>query len=598
MRSSRAAASVGLLCAPRESNGSFRSGISPVLALLKAVRRSSAIGTLSVIPIGASSSTCVAFSIARSPAAGSVDASSGAIVAIAATRPKCRTPIVNVPLRVRPDSTSSAAFERVGTASPSPRPHRASAHIAIGTLADGSNASATRPAASSPAPAAAFRGSARAANAASGSTLTISAPSIGVYCQTMITSNTPRKSAPTSAPKTRPRQTFAGTVRRSDGRQPSAAVGSSSRRQAATSPAAATGACAIKIARQSKSCVRTPPSAGPSAAPNVPASVQTFTAISDSAPASSSPAPAPCTQRAAIKNHSACADAHAIVAARKSSEPAANTSRARNRCTKNTSASAVSATAALYAVTIHDTPVIDVSKREYSCGSARTTIDESANAIATSAATSNCWGLTPKGSDPGLSVLRRALFGDCVEPFAEIIDIAREIIQPRQLRQGFEPEDALEHRRRAVLDRPAGAVVAPSLGDQPALDQARNRRVGRDATDPRDLRPRHRPEVRDDRQRLQSRLRDPALHRTFEQPPARHRGVARRAESPAAGHLLEDDAAAPLAVALRQQSQSHLDSLAVVVRGRDELFQWQRRAGNDEQRLQRARQLVERIGGD
>src|SRR5436190_1092297 len=593
MRSSRAAASVGLLCAPRESNGSFRSGISPVLALLKAVRRSSAIGTLSVIPIGASSSTCVAFSIARSPAAGSVDASSGAIVAIAATRPKCRTPIVNVPLRVRPDSTSSAAFERVGTASPSPRPHRASAHIAIGTLADGSSASATRPAASRPAPAAAFRGSARAANAASGSTLTISAPSIGVYCQTMITSSTPRKSAPTSAPKTRPRQTFAGTVRRSDGRQPSAAVGSSSRRQAATSPAAATGACAIKIARQSKSCVRTPPSAGPSAAPNVPASVQTFTAISDSAPASSSPAPAPCTQRAAIRNHSACADAQAIVAARKSSEPAANTSRARHRCTKNTSASAVSATAALYAVTIQDTPVIDVSKREYSCGSARTTIDESANAIATSAATSHV-----RCQAPDVSALGGALFGDCVEPFAEIIDIAREIIQPRQLRPGFEPEDPLEHRRRAVLDRAADAVVAPRLGDQPALDQACNRRIGRDATDPRDLRPRHRPEVRDDRQRLQRGLREPALHRTFEQPPARHRGVARRAESPAAGHLLEDDAAAPLAVALRQQSQSHLDSLAVVVRGRDELFQWQRRAGNDEQRLQRARQLVERIGGD
>jgi hypothetical protein len=42
----------------------------------------------------------------------------------------------------------------------------------------------------------------------------------------------------------------------------------------------------------------------------------------------------------------------------------------------------------LYDVTIHDTPVIDVSKREYSCGNASTTIDESANAIATIAATS------------------------------------------------------------------------------------------------------------------------------------------------------------------------------------------------------------------
>src|SRR5215468_10398502 len=121
--------------------------------------------------------------------------------------------------------------------------------------------------------------------------------------------------------------------------------------------------------------------------------------------------------RATIRNQSACADAHAIVAARNSSAPVQNTSRARKRCTRKTNASAVTATAALYDVTIHDTPVIDVSKREYSCGRARTTMDESAKAIATSAATvaprshvlGTVPGTCPRDSPSVMSVLGYAL---------------------------------------------------------------------------------------------------------------------------------------------------------------------------------------------
>ena len=48
----------------------------------------------------------------------------------------------------------------------------------------------------------------------------------------------------------------------------------------------------------------------------------------------------------------------------------------------------MTATAALYDVTIHDTPVIEVSNRVYNCGSPSTTIEESANATATIPATS------------------------------------------------------------------------------------------------------------------------------------------------------------------------------------------------------------------
>jgi hypothetical protein len=183
-----------------------------------------------------------------------------------------------------------------------------------------------------------------------------------------------------------------------------------------------------------------------------------------------------------------------------------------------------------------------------------------------------------------------------VEPFAEVVDIAREIIQPRQLRKRLEPEDALEHRRRAVLDRAADAVVAPRFGNQPALDQARHGRIGRHAADPRDLRPRHRPQVGDDRHRLQRRLRQPALHGPLEQPTARLGRIPRCTEGPAARHLLQHDSAAALAVALGQQAERRLDALAVVVRGRDELLHGQRRARNHQQRLERARELVERIG--
>src|SRR5204862_2128208 len=139
-----------------------------------------------------------------------------------------------------------------------PAPHSASAQIANGTLADGRSASATSPLQSSAAPAEAVtarlspRLSGRTTSAATGRTLTISAPSIGVYCQTTITSSTPRKSAPTSAPKTSPRQTFAGPVRRRDGGRPWAPVGPSLGRAPAASPAAATGAWGAKSAPQSK----------------------------------------------------------------------------------------------------------------------------------------------------------------------------------------------------------------------------------------------------------------------------------------------------------------------------------------------------------
>src|SRR3954454_1452929 len=123
-------------------------------------------------------------------------------------------------------------------------------------------------------------------------------------------------------------------------------------------------------------------------------------------------------------------------------------------------------------------------------------MNEPAKAIATIAATSHFVkaGVRPMGLTPAVR-LSAALTGDRVEPLAQLVDVAGEIVQARQLRKALEPEDPLEHRRRAVLDCAARAVVAPCLGDQPALDQAGHSRIGGDTTNARDFRPRARPEV-------------------------------------------------------------------------------------------------------
>ena len=74
--------------------------------------------------------------------------------------------------------------------------------------------------------------------------------------------------------------------------------------------------------------------------------------------------------------------------------------------------------------------------------------------------------------------------------------------------------------------------------------------------------------------------------------------MPRRAEGPAPRDRLQHDPAAPLAVTLGQQAERGLHALPVVVRGRHQLLDGQGRAGHDEERLERPRELVERIGCD
>ena len=103
----------------------------------------------------------------------------------------------------------------------------------------------------------------------------------------------------------------------------------------------------------------------------------------------------------------------------------------------------------------------------------------------------------------------------------------------------------------------------------------------------------HGAEVRDDRDRLERRLREPALDGALEQTRARLGSLARGAERVAAGDLLEDDAAAALAVALAQQPERGLDPLRVVGGGLGELGDRERLRRDDEQRLDGAGERID-----
>src|SRR5262249_37416398 len=84
----------------------------------------------------------------------------------------------------------------------------------------------------------------------------------------------------------------------------------------------------------------------------------------------------------------------------------------------------------------------------------------------------------------------------------------------------------------------------------------------------------------------------------LEQPRACIGGLAGRAEGPTAGDLLEHDPAASLAMAILEQVESRLDTLRRLLCGSTELLDRERRRGDDEQRLERPPEPVERVGGN
>src|SRR5690242_10609441 len=88
-----------------------------------------------------------------------------------------------------------------------------------------------------------------------------------------------------------------------------------------------------------------------------------------------------------------------------------------------------------------------------------------------------------------------ARLGHGQQPLADGLGLAPEVVEARQLGERVEAEDALEERRHAVANGSAGPALPTGLGDQAALDERYDGRVGRDAAHARDLRPGHRPHV-------------------------------------------------------------------------------------------------------
>src|SRR5438105_8477576 len=196
------------------------------------------------------------------------------------------------------------------------------------------------------------------------------------------------------------------------------------------------------------------------------------------------------------------------------------------------------------------------------------------------------------------TLLGRPPLRDRLEALAQV-GLVAELFEPRQLGQALQPEHALEQRRRPLPNSAAHRhVLPPGFGDEAALGQSGHGRVRRDPADPRDVRSRARAEIRHDRQRLERGLRERALHRPLDEPRTRLRGLARGAKRVPARDALEDDPAPPLAVALAHQTERRLHALRVVVgRGR-QLGGRQRRRRDHEQRLERPRELVERVRRD
>src|SRR5581483_10769661 len=111
---------------------------------------------------------------------------------------------------------------------------------------------------------------------------------------------------------------------------------------------------------------------------------------------------------------------------------------------------------------------------------------------------------------------------------------------------------------------------------------------------------RHRPEVRDDRERLERGLGEPLLGRPVEEPRARVGGRLGGTEREPAGHVLEHDPARSFREPLPQDLQRVADLLGVRVAYNLQILERERLRGDDEQRLDRARELggAGGLGGD
>ena len=179
-------------------------------------------------------------------------------------------------------------------------------------------------------PARTSRASGVAANAAIGTTDTVSAAVAGERRQPSTRSRTSRNSAAVSAAESSTSATFGAIAGRCrSGGCDAACRGIAS---AAGTASTATGTCTTKIDCQEMASVSRPPATGPAAVPITPAAIQRATPRRSSVAATSSSRqptranapPSACTQRAAISTSIEPASAHAAEAAANTAMPAAH----------------------------------------------------------------------------------------------------------------------------------------------------------------------------------------------------------------------------------------------------------------------------------
>ena len=340
---SRVAASAASWRAPCALNGSRRSGVSPACAPRECAAEVERDRHLLVEPdrrVEQDGGRLQQRAVTRG---GHLEASSGAISASASTRPEVSRADGQRPAARQPGARVERGCERIGTASPSPAPQRASAQTRDATL-ERAAAQGRRDRREQRRPRT-DRGQARKApleRPRRPARQREDAHDRRTGDRRVTPDADHQQDGEEEHSDERAEEQAEADVRRNRApqRRPPALLRDRTRGEGegADSPSAATGACKTKMARHSKAWVSTPPSAGPSASAERPRqhpdrrprrrspSERRAPAAS---PARSNAAPTPCTRVRRSRNSTRFASAHAIDAPRKTTRPKPTTGAAR-----------------------------------------------------------------------------------------------------------------------------------------------------------------------------------------------------------------------------------------------------------------------------
>ncbi len=177
-----------------------------------------------------------------------------------------------------------------------------------------------------------------------------------------------------------------------------------------------------------------------------------------------------------------------------------------------------------------------------------------------------------------------ARLGLLLDDLAVLLGELVELAQRGQRGQVLQREELEELAGGAVEDGPARLLLLAEDLDELPLQQRLHHRAAVDAADLLDLGAGHRLPVGDDGQRLERGAGEP-LRLHLEEAAGEGRVVGRGAELPAARHLVEHDAARPLAVVAGELVERLLDPLRLDAGGLPDLLDGERPLGQEEQRL-------------